>query len=187
MSKYTSPLKDLKVASPCPANWGEMYGGERKRFCGGCQMNVYNLSGMTKAEAENLILGSEGRLCVRFYQRADGTVITKDCPVGWAKVKQRLSRTATAVFSVLTAFTGGLLAMNMFGSEFRERLLGELVAPDRKPTPKPSPSPKPMPDTEAYPLMGAVALPLPPKPTPKPSPQPQTPKTKNTDPRGVRM
>ena len=44
--------------------------------------NVYNLSDMTEEEALKLVEEREGRLCVRFYQREDGTVLTSDCPVG---------------------------------------------------------------------------------------------------------
>jgi len=56
--------------------------GERVRHCGECKLNVYNLSEMTQTEAEGLIRKHEGRLCVRYYQRADGTVLTRNCPVG---------------------------------------------------------------------------------------------------------
>ncbi|MCU0240081.1 MAG: hypothetical protein MUC29_11620 [Pyrinomonadaceae bacterium] len=110
----TNPLNNIKVASPCPANWDEMYGDNKKRYCGECKLNVYNLSGMSKDEAENLIMNAEGRLCVRFFRRQDGTVLTKDCPVGWAKVKQRVSRVATATFSLLVGVFGGLFAFNSF-------------------------------------------------------------------------
>ena len=47
MAKFTSPLNNLKVASPCSQDWEAMLGNERKRFCGECKLNVYNLSGMT--------------------------------------------------------------------------------------------------------------------------------------------
>lgn len=111
MRNFTHPLDDIKIASPCSADWNEMYGNDRKRFCGDCKLNVYNLSDMTRAEAENLLMISEGRLCVRFFRRADGTVLTKNCPVGWRAVKQRASRIATAAFSVLTAFFAGMLSI----------------------------------------------------------------------------
>ncbi len=81
MNKFTNPLDNIKIASPCSADWDEMMGNERTRFCGECKLNVYNLSGMSQREAENLLLNSEGRLCVRFYKRADGTILTKYCPV----------------------------------------------------------------------------------------------------------
>jgi hypothetical protein len=111
MRNFTNPLDNIHIASPCSADWNEMYGDDRKRFCGDCKLNVYNLSDMTRDEAENLLMISEGRLCVRFFRRADGTVLTRNCPVGWRAVKQKTSRMATAAFSVLTAFFAGMLTM----------------------------------------------------------------------------
>lgn len=112
MEKFSNPLDNLRVASPCSANWDEMVGSDRKRFCGQCQLNVYNLSGMTAREAENLLLESEGRVCVRFYRRKDGTILTENCPVGGRAVKRRLSRAATAVVSMCVGIFGGLFAFN---------------------------------------------------------------------------
>lgn len=108
---FTDPLDNIRVASPCPTAWDEMYGDDRKRFCSECKLNVYNLSGMTRREAESLVRNHEGRLCVRFFKRADGTVLTADCPVGWAKIKQRVSRVATAAASIILGFAGGLLSV----------------------------------------------------------------------------
>ena len=108
MAKFTNPLDNVRVATPCPANWDEMSGSEKVRFCGQCQLNVYNLSGMTRCEAEKLITNTEGRLCVRFYRRADGSVITKNCPVGLQALKRRVSRVATAFLSAVVGFFGGL-------------------------------------------------------------------------------
>jgi hypothetical protein len=110
----TNPLNNIKIASPCPADWNQMIGDERKRFCGSCNLNVYNLSGMSQTDAESLLMNSEGRICVRFFRRADGTVLTKDCPVGWAKVKQKISRTATAAFGLFVGLFGGLFAFGFF-------------------------------------------------------------------------
>src|SRR5690349_20461144 len=75
-------LEDVRVASPCPASWDEMLGDERVRFCTGCEKNVYNISMMSTEEAEDLITEKAGDLCVRFFQRADGTIMTSDCSVG---------------------------------------------------------------------------------------------------------
>jgi len=114
MSKFTNSLINIKIASPCSQDWNEMIGTERKRYCGECKLNVYNLSGMSRSEAENLLLNSEGRLCVRFFRRADGTVLTEDCPVGWQAIKQRVSKTATAVASLLFAALSGIGLANYF-------------------------------------------------------------------------
>ena len=57
-----------------------MQGDERVRHCGLCRKNVYNLSSMPRAEAAALLAGNtKGELCVRFYRRSDGTVMTSDC------------------------------------------------------------------------------------------------------------
>ena len=112
MENFTNPLNNIKIASPCSANWEEMYGDNRKRFCGECKLNVYNLSGMTKAEAENLLSNSEGRLCVRFYRRNDGTILTQDCPVGWQAIKKRVSGIAAAAFSMIVGLFGGFFVFN---------------------------------------------------------------------------
>ena len=126
MSKFNSPLENFRVASPCPANWDEMYGDERKRFCGDCKLNVYNLSGMTRREAEDLITNWEGRLCVRFYRRADGSVLTQDCPIGWAAVKRRLSRAATAVFSMFAGLFTGVAGTLYLRPETPRTVMGEI-------------------------------------------------------------
>lgn len=114
MNKFTNPLDNIKVASPCPADWNEMYGNERKRFCSECKLNVYNLSEMTQSEAENFVINAEGRVCVKFYRRADGTVLTKDCPVGWQAFKKRISRSAKAFTSICAGILGGVFAFNQY-------------------------------------------------------------------------
>lgn len=76
------PLEAIHIAKPCHADWGNMTGDERARFCGSCHKNVYDISQMTRAQAHDLIQEKEGHVCVRLYRRTDGTVITSDCPVG---------------------------------------------------------------------------------------------------------
>jgi hypothetical protein len=108
MKRFTSPLRNVKVASPCPADWDRMIGDERARFCGQCELNVYNLSAMSTLEAESLIARTEGRLCVRYYRRKDGSIITQDCPVGLRRLKQRAARIKRAVASLVLGFLAGL-------------------------------------------------------------------------------
>jgi hypothetical protein len=107
MAQFTSPLDNIRIAAPCSSDWNQMMGDERVRFCQQCSLNVYNLSSMTRREAEALISNTEGRLCVRYYRRRDGTVLTKNCPEGLRAIKRRLSRVASAALSaVLSFFTG---------------------------------------------------------------------------------
>lgn len=158
MSRFDSPLNNIKIASPCSASWEEMFGNERKRFCGDCKLNVYNLSGMTKYDAENLLMNSEGSVCVRYFRRSDGTVLTADCPVGWAKVKQRLSVCTTAIFSLFIALTGGLFAVAMLRKP--AEIVRRMAMPYATPTP--------------HPIMGEIALQTPkPSPTPTPNKKPE--------------
>jgi hypothetical protein len=111
MTQRTSPLDYVTVAAPCSAGWDNMVGDERVRFCGQCQLNVYNLSAMTKQDAERLVAQTEGRLCIRFYRRADGTILTRNCPRGVRALKRRLTRTATACASAVISFCAGILAV----------------------------------------------------------------------------
>jgi hypothetical protein len=89
-SRDADLLNGLRIASPCDAAWEEMEGDELVRFCRHCQLNVYNLSGMSRREAAAFVREAEGRLCVRFYRRADGTLLTDNCPVGWRAARRRL-------------------------------------------------------------------------------------------------
>ena len=108
MKRFISPLRNVSVASPCPADWDRMIGDERIRFCGQCELNVYNLSMMSTADAESLIARTEGRLCVRYYCRKDGSIITQDCPVSLRELKLRASRIKRAVASAVLGFLAGL-------------------------------------------------------------------------------
>src|SRR5262245_4884267 len=81
------PLGRVRVAAPGEAEWKWMYGDDRVRFCGQCSQNVFNLSAMTTEEAEDLIRRAEGRLCVRYYRRSDGSILTKNCPVGLQAIR----------------------------------------------------------------------------------------------------
>ncbi|MCM3903645.1 MAG: hypothetical protein ND866_18245, partial [Pyrinomonadaceae bacterium] len=96
MSRFKNPLDHVRIAAPCKVDWEQMIGTERVRFCGQCKLNVYNLSSMTKTEAESLIAQTEGRLCVRFYRRTDGSILTKNCPVGLRAMRQRVAYFAKA-------------------------------------------------------------------------------------------
>ncbi len=156
MSTYDNPLDNIRVASPCSADWNAMDGDERKRFCGDCKLHVYNLSGMTRYDAENLLRLSEGRLCVRYFKRPDGTILTQDCPVGWAKVKQRVTFIAAAAFSMIVSLFGSLFLISSFKRP--TATMGDVVY--SRPTPTPTPESTP----DVVPLMGAVTMP---KQTPK--------------------
>jgi hypothetical protein len=78
MSKNSFSLELLDVKSPCTFSWDKMQGDERVRFCPECRLSVYNVSAMAFGEISQLIRQKQGRLCIRFARRADGTVVTLD-------------------------------------------------------------------------------------------------------------
>ncbi len=141
-----------------------MVGDERVRFCGQCQLNVYNLSAMTRSDGEALVRGVEGRMCVRLYQRTDGTVITADCPVGarrerlrqrvWARVSGAVA--GAALFVGLGLRAGADLAVENGKKNTSAQSTSASGSGD-----------KPKPQIE---LQGAMVVPEPPK-TPPPRPR----------------
>jgi len=158
-------LDNIRIATPCNADWDEMAGDERVRFCGRCDKNVYNLSSMTRAEAEALVAEKEGRLCVRLYQRADGTVLSADCPVGVRKKQLRhrvwasLSKVAASA-ALLLGVAGGraradLCVRDGKAGNQQPMRMGKIAVqpseakPPKKPTPKMG---------EPMPMIGDVAI-----------------------------
>ncbi|MCA9606378.1 MAG: hypothetical protein KC619_12315 [Myxococcales bacterium] len=101
-------LDVIQIDDPCPEAFDRMTGTGAVRFCHLCRENVYDLSQMTQREAEELVLAAEGRICVQFYRRADGTVVTKDCaPVRFAAAR----RAARWSLAMASAVLGGLFTV----------------------------------------------------------------------------
>lgn len=103
-------LSQVRIASPCSARWEDMTGDERTRRCAQCDLDVHNLSAMTADEAETFLrekVGT-GRVCARMFRRADGTILTRDCPVGLALWRKRAAWAAGRVAAAgLFLVTGG--------------------------------------------------------------------------------
>lgn len=75
-------VQTVKIASPCSAEWKDMQGDDRVRHCTKCDKDVYDLSALSREEADLLLAAREGKACLRLFRRDDGTVLTQDCPVG---------------------------------------------------------------------------------------------------------
>lgn len=108
MPESQSVLDSIEIKSPCSMNWERMTGDDRVRHCRACRLNVFNLSGMTRDEAEALVVRSEGRLCVRYHRRPDGTILTKDCGAVVATRKRR--RLAASVLFLLGVLATAIAA-----------------------------------------------------------------------------
>jgi hypothetical protein len=176
--KRALPMLDqIKVASPCNASWDEMVGDDRVRFCLQCDKNVFNLSSMSRDEAEALLeQRASGELCVRYYQRADGTIMTSDCPVG--ATKKRRKKLALAVAG---AGAMALAATQMFAkSQCRTQTMGAVAMQGEMEMPTPVTTAPPV-DTTPF-VMGTTTATPPPPPrhmmggigAPPPAPPPDT-------------
>lgn len=97
---------DVRIASPCSEQWEAMTGEGRKRFCAKCQLHVHDVSQLTEAELVALVAGAPGAACGRLYRRADGRVMTADCPVGLARARRRLALVLTATTAMVLAAVG---------------------------------------------------------------------------------
>lgn len=174
-------LESIAIASPCTASWDEMIGDERARFCAHCQKDVFNLSALPRDEAETFLRERTAEVCVRLYKRADGTVLTSDCPVG---VKRKRRRKAA-----VAAVGGGLLAAGAFLhlASSRSMMQGEVTMgkmevappPTRAMPALPEPEPTTTPNVDAPPehIMGRMPVHPEPKSLPKPGKRAPTPGT----------
>lgn len=88
-----------------------MQGDDRVRHCDQCRLNVYNLSAMSKDEAERLISEREGRLCISYFQRPDGTILTRDCPKGLRGLAQRALGVGIWITAACVAFFSATFAL----------------------------------------------------------------------------
>ena len=102
-------LDNIRIASPCKADWAAMQGDDRVRACATCDKQVFNLSAMTRDEAEALITERAGNLCARYYQRADGTILLSDCTIG----VQRRRRQRVLAAGALALLGGSALAYKL--------------------------------------------------------------------------
>jgi hypothetical protein len=91
----------LHIPRPCPVRWEQMVGNERVRYCDACRKNVYNLSRMTRGQAEALVAASHGDLCARFVRLPDGTVQTEEPYSHLGLLDRRASPVAAAVVTAV--------------------------------------------------------------------------------------
>jgi hypothetical protein len=99
---------EVRIASPCHANWDKMPGDARVRHCGECDLDVFNFSEMSEREIERLVEERQGRLCARYYQRPDGTMLTKNCPTAFRASLLRATRVTSAALATIISFVPGL-------------------------------------------------------------------------------
>lgn len=84
-----------------------MDGDDRVRVCGACKHNVYDTSKLTTEEIVDL-MARDSKACLKIYRRADGTLLTEDCPFGLRTLRRgarRVSKIAASLWALALSFT----------------------------------------------------------------------------------
>lgn len=135
MKKQKSILDNLYLAAPCSVPWDAMVGDERQRDCSGCSRTVYNISEMSRRDAERFLLEKGTSECMRFYRRQDGTIMTDDCPRALRKLRDRC-KMATKIAVSMVAFMVSLPSALAQAIQTRETRPIKIIRPsfviDRK-------------------------------------------------------
>jgi len=161
-------LDRIDVANPCTEAWEGMAGDDRVRFCGKCEQNVYRLTDLPRAEANELLARAQAgeEICVRYARRADGTVVTNDCPSQVQRGRgslPHLLNTAKAIAAGLVATVGAGLSTGCFEED--HQTTGRMVTPATQTQQQPQgqgEAPEPAQPTPSEEVMGdMVCEPLP--------------------------
>ncbi len=104
-AEASEPIDNLILSFSCPIDWNSMDGDDRERFCMQCSKTVFNISDLSKKEAnEYLQKRSKTSHCVKFYLRSDGTITTDECPRILRPVRNTvflLARVVAGIISIL--------------------------------------------------------------------------------------
>lgn len=165
-------LDRIDVASPCTESWEGMVGDDRVRFCGKCEQSVYRLTDLPRVEAYALLERARGgeEICVRYARRADGTIVTNDCPstIQRGRGGTPLLNVVKTVAAGLAATLGAGLSTGCFEDEPQPVAPAPSKTTQQQPTqqtsvdaPQRQPQQKPVEPVDHRIEMGEVALPAP--------------------------
>ncbi|MDX2107202.1 MAG: hypothetical protein SFY67_12445 [Candidatus Melainabacteria bacterium] len=121
-TKASKPIDNLILSYHCPVDWNSMDGNERERFCKQCSKSVFNISDLSREQAnEYLQQRSNESHCVKFYLRSDGTITTDDCP----RILRPARNTARFIGRVVAGFVSVLIysianSIPLFASENKD-------------------------------------------------------------------
>jgi len=98
-------LDRLELKNPCPKRWTELEGDGPRRFCGECRLHVTHLSLLTRARAQEVLDGAEGRTCLAWETLPGGGIRfagpgRRGTGAGW------LRRAASLLFGLLPFLAG---------------------------------------------------------------------------------
>ena len=112
MNNNRLPLDVIQVAEPCAESWERMSGDDRVRYCVGCRKHVYNLSAMTRTDAERLVCEGAGGLCVRYTRLESGQVQTLEyrAPAAGGRGWRFWAAVSTVAASIVAGANGYFIA-----------------------------------------------------------------------------
>ena len=112
MTGRKNSLERIEIALPCNADWDEMTGSEQIRYCTECDKYVYNLSAMTRREAEELVATRRSQMCTRMIRDLNGRAITLDSLPPVRLLGRRPGPIARAVVSTILSIAPGAAAIS---------------------------------------------------------------------------
>ena len=117
-------LPIYRVKTPCEEPWEAMAEvGDDRRFCGLCAKDVHDLTHLSQEEMHRWIEDWRAErgmdaVCVRFYKRADGTLVEADCQPWRERVARHAKRAALWSSARLAAAAATFLALLGLSSKF---------------------------------------------------------------------
>ncbi|HMG34613.1 MAG TPA: carboxypeptidase regulatory-like domain-containing protein [Blastocatellia bacterium] len=125
-------LDRISIPKPCPADWAEMIGDDRSRYCQQCDKKVYNLSAMTVDQVHAVLEAKGARLCGRIERGPDGKVIVKSPLPPVSISKRRPAAIASAVVSALIGLGSNTICYGTGTQPIRPSYVSRVVSPDEQ-------------------------------------------------------
>jgi len=98
----TAPKHPL-VPKPCPEDWDQLTPTEQGHHCQTCKTKVWDISSMTRGQAEAFLARHTDHLCVSYRERSNGEIVYAPEPVVPAGRLTRLLPAAAAGLSLALA------------------------------------------------------------------------------------
>jgi hypothetical protein len=117
MDEVKELMRTTQIAAPCSVKWEDMTGDDRARLCAQCDLHVVNTFMLTDKEVLDALqrIHKGERICMRVYRRSDGTFMTRNCPVGLQRIRERVHKVAAWIAAGLSVLVS--LAANAAPSQ----------------------------------------------------------------------
>lgn len=118
--------REIPIYMPCQERWEEMPGDDRRRHCQACEQDVYDLSAMTRREAEPVLARRRNgeRVCVRYAADKSGEIRFRSEPLVPAAMLLSVRRLALGA-GLLGAALGGCMGGPVTGAAAARAASGE--------------------------------------------------------------